>query len=73
MYEINSVKTEALDGLFNDIASNRVQSFFVGWIDSNGCFHTGWSCQEGKPLYLSMLGLMEQIKNDYVLAKRGEL
>lgn len=69
--EANHVKTECLDGLFEDIASGKVQGYFVGWIDSQGHFHTAWSCQEGKPLYLSMLGLMEQIKDDYLTAKKG--
>lgn len=66
------INPDILDTVFEDIATGKIENLVIGWIDSNNKFSVGWRSKEGTERYLSMLGLIEQLKHDFIKAKDKE-
>lgn len=66
------INTDVLDAVFEDVATGKIENLVIGWIDSDNKFSVAWRSKEGTKRYLSMLGLIEQLKYDFIKAYEEE-
>lgn len=66
------INADVLDTVFEEIATGKIENLVIGWIDSDNKFSVAWRSKEGTERYLSMVGLIEQLKHDFIKAYDDE-
>ena len=66
------INTDVLDTVFEEAVSGKIENLVIGWIDSDNKFSVAWRSNKGTERYLQMLGLIEQLKYDFIKAKEED-
>lgn len=70
---MSGINTDVLDQVFEEIATGKIENLVIGWIDSNNRFSVAWRSKDKTERYLSMVGLIEQLKYDFIKAKDEDI